>query len=130
MHQAMTDDGAVHITHQKALSAQPETGHYVAMLARPEGTKLHGDGHGRHSVIASEGQSDFHFLRKDASGTWSHKLPYETATDRDLEGKLITDPEAAVLPGHYLVCGYYWVEPEKVGLWYDAQHLSSVFNTL
>jgi hypothetical protein len=58
---------------------------------------------------------DFHLLRKDASGTWSWKLPHMPATDKDLEGKPIIDPEAAPLPGHYLACGYFTVEPEKVG---------------
>jgi hypothetical protein len=36
------------------------------------------------------------------------------ASDRDLEGRPITNPETAPLPGHYTVCGYYRVEPAKV----------------
>ena len=57
---------------------------------------------------------DFHAMRKDADGTWSWKLPNVPASNKDLEGRPITDPETAPLPGHYTVCGYYRVEPAKV----------------
>jgi hypothetical protein len=58
---------------------------------------------------------DFHAMRKDADGTWSWKLPNVPASNKDLEGRPITDPDTAPLPGHYTVCGYYRVEPAKVG---------------
>lgn len=36
------------------------------------------------------------------------------ATNRDLFGALVTDPEAAALQGSYQLCGYFRVEPQKV----------------
>lgn len=37
------------------------------------------------------------------------------ATNRDLFGALVRDPEAAALLGSYQLCGYFRVEPQKVG---------------
>jgi hypothetical protein len=104
VHRALVDDGAVPVTRQQALSGQPDKGHYIAAMARPDDSCVPG-----HCSAF-----DYHFLRKDAIGTWSFKFPRLPATDRDLEGALITDPEAALLPGHYTLCGYYQVEPAKV----------------
>jgi hypothetical protein len=105
LHIALTDDGAVQITRQQALrlTGQPDKVHYIAALAREN-----------NCVPGHCSDPDYHFLRKDASGTWSYKLPQTPATDKDLEGRPITNPETAPLPGHYMVCGYYRVEPDKV----------------
>lgn len=106
LHQALVDDGAVRVTRQKALSRQSEKGHYIAAMARPD-FKDCVSGYCSKTDILSEKD----FLRKDISGSWSFKFPGMPATDRDLEGQLITDPEAAPLPGLYVVCGYYQVDP-------------------
>ena len=76
----------------------------MAAMARPDGS----------CVPQHCSENDYHFLRKDSSGTWSYKFPQMPATDKDLEGRPITDPEAAPLPGHYVVCGYYQVKPAEV----------------
>lgn len=104
LHQALIDDGAVQVTRQQALSSQPNKGHYVAAMARPDGS----------CVPKHCSDEDYHFVRKDSSGTWSYKFPEQPATDKDLEGRPITDPEGAPLPGHYVVCGYYQVDPMQV----------------
>jgi hypothetical protein len=104
LHLSVTDDGAVPVSRSEALSGQPAQGHYIIMLARGGGCAGGDDCF----------EEDFHFLRKDASGTWSWKLPNMPASDKDLEGRPITDPETAPLPGHYTMCGYYKVEPAKV----------------
>lgn len=103
LNQSMAQDGAVRVSREAALSGQPSSGHYLAIMARPDGC-----------IPGHCGDSDFHAMRKDSSGTWSWKLPNMAASDKDLEGRPITDPETAPLPGHYLVCGYYQVEPNKV----------------
>jgi hypothetical protein len=71
-------------------------------------------------------EDDFHFMRKDASGTWSWKLPNMPASDKDLEGRPVNDPETAPLPGHYTVCGYYKVEPAKVRADLDSTALVAI----
>jgi hypothetical protein len=106
LHLVLTEDGAQRIRRQEALTGQPDKGHYIAVMARPSGATSCIPGH-----CAG---SDYHFLRKDASGTWSWKLPRLPATNKDLNGQLITDPDAAPLRGHYGLCGYYRVEPDKV----------------
>lgn len=105
LYTALTDDGAVPITRQQALSdTNPEQGHYIAALAHPDDS----------CVPGHCSDSDFHVLRKDQGGSWSFKFPSTPATNLDLGGKPIRDPEAALLPGHYVVCGYYRVELQKV----------------
>lgn len=107
LHKALVDDGAKPVSRQQAMAGQPDRGHYIALMARPAYTDPLS--HCRYCE-----NDDFHFARKDSSGTWSHKIPQAPATDRDLEGNPIKDPEAALLPGHYSVCGYYEVDPTKV----------------
>jgi hypothetical protein len=103
LHTALTEDGAQRITRQQALTGQPDKGHYIAAMARPMGSCVPGHCAG----------ADYHFLRKDASGTWSWKMPGMPASDKDVDGRLITDPDAAPLQGHYRLCGYCRVEPDK-----------------
>lgn len=105
LHTALTNDGAVPVTPQQALSdTDPQEGHYIAAMARPDDSCVPG-----HCSDA-----DCHFLRKDKGGSWSFKFPTLPATNLDLAGKPIRDIEAAMLPGHYVLCGYYWVEPQQV----------------
>jgi len=40
---------------------------------------------------------DYHWLRQDANGMWSHKPGWSPATNRDSAGKLIHDPRTAKL---------------------------------
>jgi hypothetical protein len=40
---------------------------------------------------------DYHWLRQDADGMWSHKPGWSEATNRDSNGKLIFDPRQAAL---------------------------------
>lgn len=97
---AATSDGAQLVPRQEALSGQPGSGHYIALMARPE------------SCIKGHCyEADFHAMRKDSSGAWSWKHPGMPATNRDLFGALVTDPEAAALLGSYQVCSYLHVQP-------------------
>ena len=48
--------------------------------------------------------ADFHWLRQDMNGTWSHKPGGTPATNLDNAGAIITDPETANL-GHYATAG-------------------------
>lgn len=121
----MLDDGAVSITREQALTGQPDRGHYIAAMARPATTLAHGTNFSRRGNpgwwITGEQQDDFHFMRKDSNGLWSNKFPSSAPYNVDMEGKPISDPEAAVIAGHYFVCGYYQVVPEKVGQSLDAR---------
>lgn len=119
LNQALLDDGAVKVTRQQALSGgQPSSGHYIAIMARPDNS----------CVPGHCSSSDFHAMRKDSSSTWSYKFPHTAPSDRDLAGNPIIDPEAAPLPGHYFVCGYFQVDPLKVGegVWSTASQALSV----
>lgn len=101
--EGVSSDGGQVVSRQQALSGQPSSGHYIAIMARPESC-IKG-----HCYVA-----DFHAMRKDSSGAWSWKHPGMPATNRDLFGALVTDPEAAALQGSYQVCGYFQIEPQKV----------------
>ena len=56
---------------------------------------------------------DFHFMRQDADGYWSHKRGSETVRRYDFSDnnpQLINDPETCYL-GYYEFCGFYAVHP-------------------
>lgn len=38
---------------------------------------------------------DFHFIRQDGDGTWSHKVGTHAPTNMDNKGEIITDPRTA-----------------------------------
>ena len=49
------------------------------------------------SVLSSYPERDYHFLREDRNGFWSHKLGEGAATQYDAKNQLITNPEKANL---------------------------------
>ncbi len=53
-------------------------------------------------------RDDFHFLRQDRDGNWSHKPGDEEVTNLDFDGKPITDPKQAAL-GKYQFISYFYV---------------------
>lgn len=90
LNKAVLADGAKKITKQQAMNGQPASGHYIAMMLRPQ-----------NSCNFARCQPDFHFLRKDSNGLWSQKAGEAPATNRDARGALIKDPQAATLQGSY-----------------------------
>jgi hypothetical protein len=51
---------------------------------------------------------DYHYIRQNRDGTWSHKFGALFVTDLDYGGKIITDPKAASM-GAYKFIGYFLV---------------------
>lgn len=101
---AVLADGAREVTRKQAMAGQPASGHYIAMMLRPQS-----------SCNFARCQPDFHFVRKDANGLWSQKAGEAPATNKDAQGALIRDPQAAKLQGSYTqFCGYFHVEPAKM----------------
>jgi hypothetical protein len=65
-----------------------------------------GKGEGWYVAVATSiDPCDFHFLRQDENGCWSHKVGHEEATNLDLDCNVITDPAQAKLED-YTVCAY------------------------
>jgi hypothetical protein len=65
-------------------------------------------------------ENDYHAARKDSNGMWSWKEPGGPATNLDMFGKLIEDPEATNVTVHYdIFCGYYNVVPSEMTI--DAE---------
>lgn len=86
------------------LLGQPETGHYIALKVRNDSCTPY------HCWL-----NDYQALRKDNNSFWSWKEPRGPARNLDLIDLKITDPESAIVPGHYdIFCGYYHVIPEKM----------------
>jgi len=80
-------DGGVRATREAAVTAPVPSidGHYVAMFYRPAA-----------SCDFAHCTSDFHFLRRDASSVWSHKMGDAAVTNLDADNKQITDPQVGV----------------------------------
>lgn len=61
-------------------------------------------------------EKDYHFVRQDKTGRWSHKPGKDDATDVDFSDNLLTDPENAdfdyqsVGLNYYVKCGYYCIQ--------------------
>lgn len=72
--------------------------------------------------IANDG-SDYHFLRQDKTGLWSNKNGWRIATNKDLKGKLIRNPDLADKGKYTVYCGDYAV-PNKS----KYKHTLAVFN--
>jgi len=72
----------------------PAHGHYVAMLIWP--------------------QTNFHWIRMDASNFWSHKPGQTPVRDVDDDGKKITDPSKADFAPWTQFCGYFISVPSNI----------------
>jgi hypothetical protein len=48
-------------------------------------------------ALVTAPNADYHWLRQDADGMWSHKPGWDRATNRDSDGALIFDPREAAL---------------------------------
>jgi hypothetical protein len=60
---------------------------------------------------------DYHFFRRDASGTWSHKRGDTFVTNTYLNGSSLTDVEDPAIVGAYKeFCGYFLVNPASHAL--------------
>jgi hypothetical protein len=65
-------------------------------------------------------ESDYRAARKDSNRLWSWKEPGGPASNKDLFGNLIKDPETPNVTVHYDVfCGYYHVVPSEMTI--DAE---------
>lgn len=53
---------------------------------------------------------DYHWYRRDANGSWSHKVGRGTPSDKDTSNKLIEDPELADRGFYTDFCGYFYTE--------------------
>ncbi|MGF7228556.1 MAG: hypothetical protein ACQR33_01075 [Candidatus Saccharibacteria bacterium] len=60
-------------------------------------------------VFAAGNNSDFHWYRQDDSGLWSHKNGWHPATNKDDDGRLITDPQTATRHDYPIFGGYFLV---------------------
>lgn len=66
-------------------------------------------------ALVTAPNTDYHWLRQDRDGMWSHKPGWSAATNRDSAGKLIFDPRDATLvvdvgagPVHYKFTTFYY----------------------
>jgi hypothetical protein len=64
-------------------------------------------------AACAEGE-DYHFFRRDADGTWSHKRGDTFVTNTYLNGSSLTDVEdAAILGAYKSFCGYFLINPDS-----------------
>jgi hypothetical protein len=75
-------------------TAAPETGHYVALLIWPD--------------------TNFHWVRLDAGGKWSHKPGGSPVRNVDDDGKEIVDPSLSNFSPWTNFCGYFVVVPSEI----------------
>lgn len=73
---------------------QPDKGHYVGMLIWPN--------------------TNFHWVRMDANGYWSHKPGGTEIRNTDNEGNQITDPSTQDFSPWSQFCGYFLVIPSDL----------------
>jgi len=72
-------------------------------------------------AIVVDPNADFHFIRQDSNGYWSHKPGQTNVTNLDSDGRLIFNPELAnfcypkeIDPLHYWkFCGFYNIPRNK-----------------
>ena len=86
-------DGLVRVPNSND-SLAPGAGWYVALLLGKTGSEM-----------------DFHWVKQDASGCWSHKLGMNAITDKDSNGARIYSPETATFEfganKYDKFCGYF-----------------------
>lgn len=74
-------------------------------------------GHRKIALYVSDTRDDYHFLRQDNDGTWSHKVGEYEARNTDFSGKKIIDPRFANLKSSFRdypeLCGFYCVNDAK-----------------
>ncbi len=58
--------------------------------------------------------ADWHWMRQDAGGAWSHKLGSKPVTNRDDKNRLIADPRKAILKNHKEVIAYFYKENRRL----------------
>lgn len=85
-------DGLVWVG-EKLPSPQPEHGHYIALFIWPD--------------------TNFHWVRKDSNGMWSHKPGGTQVRNTDNTGKTVSDPSVANFSPWSQFCGYMNVVPSK-----------------
>jgi hypothetical protein len=103
-------DGLVPVPHAKD-PLGPGQGWYVALVV---GTAVRGAG----SI------PDYHWLKQDKSGCWSHKPGEALPTDRDVNGKQIRTPDSAAFDKagswkYDTFCGYFRTTAGVTILGYD-----------
>ena len=66
------------------------------------------DGYYRVALFINEIDPDYHWVREDNNGLWSHKFGHAETSNIDYDEKEITNP-AAVNFGDYELVQYYYV---------------------
>lgn len=74
--------------------APPEKGHFVALLIWPD--------------------TNFHWIRMDANGFWSHKPGGTPVRNKDNQDLSITDPSKSDFSPWTQFCSYYVAQPSKL----------------
>lgn len=65
--------------------------------------------------------TDYHFYRQDDNGLWSHKDSWRKASNRDYDGKLITNIQSANRGKYTILCGFFMVPYS-----YKHKHISNI----
>jgi hypothetical protein len=67
-------------------------------------------------ALVMDPDDDYHFLRQNADGTWSHKPGSGLVTNRDFSGNIITDPQTANMNSHDYnysnFCSYFCISTD------------------
>jgi hypothetical protein len=93
MRVAALSDGLEYIG-KELPTEKPETGHFIALLIWPN--------------------TNFHWIRLDSNGQWSHKPGSTAVKNKDNNGKLITDPSKQDFSPWSQFCAYYRVLPSGI----------------
>ena len=63
----------------------------------------------RIALCQNDKGTEFHFYRQDKNGFWSHKNGWRKATNKDCDGRFITDPKYSNNGIYKVFCGYFLV---------------------
>jgi hypothetical protein len=72
--------------------------------------------YGHYAALLVWNKTNFHWLRKDSNGYWSHKPGKKTVNNMDNNGNLITNPKRQNFYPYSNFCGYFWVISSKIKL--------------